>query len=213
MKAQEIAKLAQYVMETEHQYNLTGDRNAMTLPFMPYQPADFIGILWECMPEITDSRPHVHEPVEGMSRVGYRMPLFLDVGCGPGTKMKIARDMFGFDVRGIEIDAGMAFEAAQALADGHAEIEHGDAMGFTGEYENADLIWLYRPFRDPSSEYKLERHITSLMKPGAVLAGGSWEIDVATLGWHTIVDDCMVSPDGTAKIWRGAWMKPGESTQ
>jgi SAM-dependent methyltransferase len=191
VKAQQIAELAKYVMETEHEYNLTGERSETTLPFMPYQPADFIGILWECMPELSGH-------------------FFMDVGCGPGTKMKIAQDLFGLDVHGIEIDPDMR-AVAEALFSGERRVyKEGDALNCSFYGNSYDLIWLYRPLRDKALEYKLEKKITDAMKPGAILAGGSWEMDVATLGWHTIVDDCMISPDGSAKIWRGAWMKPGE---
>ena len=42
----------------------------------------------------------------------------------------------------------------------------------------------------------------------AIIAGASWEIDVPAKGWQTIVDDCLISPDGASHIVRGAWQKP-----
>ncbi len=200
---QDIAALVKDVQETEHRYNLTGERSADTLPFMPYQPADFIGIVWECMPAIVKMKPvTVHAPAL------FEVPKFLDVGCGPGTKMAIAEKLFGFYVHGIEIDAGMAFDAATRLAATDAHIEQGDAMHFEG-YDGFDLIWLYRPFRDEALERELEQRVIDAMKPGAILAGGSWETDPAELGWEPIVDDSLYDPQGgPGVIWRGAWRKP-----
>jgi SAM-dependent methyltransferase len=192
-RSENIAALVSGVQHTEHKYLLHGPRHdPIVTPWMPYQPADFIGILWECMPEITYS-------------VG-TSPAFLDVGCGPGTKLDIAATLFGFDVHGIEIDRQMAAEAKHRF--GVSKIRHEDAfMVSRGEYSMFDLIWLYRPLRDAISEARLEQHIIEHMKPGAILAGGSWETDVSALGWQTIVDDCLVSPDGSQQIIRGAWQK------
>jgi SAM-dependent methyltransferase len=182
-----LAKLVSDVQQTEHRYLLHGPRHDPILnPWMPYQPADFIGIVWECLPELTGEH-------------------FLDVGCGPGTKMQIAEALFGMTAWGIEIDKDMADEARKEFG---TQVATGDALEFSLIYEDADLIWLYRPFRDPAAEYKLEQHIIGKMKPGAILAGGMWDTDVAALGWQVIVDDCIISPGGAAQIIRGAWQKP-----
>jgi hypothetical protein len=175
-------------METEHAHLELGARyDPVTLPWMPYQPADFIGIMWDCVAE-ADGR------------------VFLDVGCGPGTKMRIARDLFGLVPHGIEIDGAMAESAGD-----HGVVFHGDALTMpTIErvYAKAHIIWLYRPFREAACEAKLEELIIESMRPGAILAGGSWETDVAALAWQPVVDDCLISPDGSARIIRGAWQKP-----
>lgn len=188
-----IAALVAGVQATEHKYLLHGPRHdPLVNPWMPYQPADFIGILWECMPEIT------YNP--GLP------PRFLDVGCGPGTKMDIATTLFRFEVNGIEIDKAMAAEGMNRF--GFA-VHNMDALLVDGSYYAAfEVIWLYRPLRDALLEYRLEQHIIENMKPGAILAGGSWETDVSALGWQTIVDDCIISPDGSQQIVRGAWRKP-----
>lgn len=199
--AQDIARLVHSVQKTEQKYLLHGPRHdPVFTPWMPYQQAEFIGMLWECMPLITDLKSNYAFPPA---------PEFLDVGCGPGTKMQIARDLFGFHVTGVEIDTTMVFDAAKLLAEGEAEIEHADALTMgTGYYGQFDLIWLYRPFRDPDRELALEILITESMKPGAVIAGGSWELNIPGLGWIPVVDDDLISPDGLSRIWRGAWQKP-----
>jgi hypothetical protein len=183
-----IQRLVSWVAETEQAHLKLGDRmNPVTLPWMPYQPADFLGIMWDVMGELNG-------------------PVFLDVGCGPGTKMRIAKELLGLLPTGIEIDPVMA-----RLAKPYGQVWSGDALKIRSierAYARADVIWLYRPFRDQTHEKKLEDLIIASMKPGAVLAGGSWETDVPSLGWLTVVDDCIPSPDGEYLIWRGAWQKP-----
>jgi SAM-dependent methyltransferase len=187
-----IQRLVTWVTEIEYEHLKLGNRlDPVVTPFMPYQPADFLGIMWDVM---------------GMTSG----PVFLDVGCGPGTKMQIAESLFGLSAYGIEIDLDMAAQAKARF--GGASVIQDDAL--TSEaalrlyYPSADVIWLYRPFRDVVHEKKLEDLIIANMKRGAILAGGSWETDLPALGWEPIVDDCILSPDGTMRIWRGAWMKP-----
>lgn len=195
-----IAALVSRTGETEYKYLLHGPRHdPVANPWMPYQPADFIGILWECMPELA----HHGEIADG---AGFP-PRFLDVGCGPGTKMDIAATLFGFEVYGIEIDRQMAAEAKKRF--GVKAVRAEDALTLNGsDYSAFELIWLYRPLRDPAREMLLERHVIEHMSAGSILAGGMWETDVTALGWMPIVDDCIISPDGSQQIIRGAWQKP-----
>jgi SAM-dependent methyltransferase len=165
------------VQETEHRWFAQGDPKSPVLPWMPFQPADFLSIVFECIPELTGRE-------------------FLDTGCGPGTKMRLARHFFGMSCWGIEIDPAMADTAR-----GHGNVICGDALQVPdGTYADCDLIWLYRPFRDPELEEKLEARIMDEMKPGAILAGGAWELCPADFRWHTVVDDW--------ELRRGAWIKP-----
>ncbi len=194
----DVAALATDVRNTELKYLLHGPRHdPITTPWMPYQPADFIGILWECLPEID-----IPQPQSFLTR----KPTFLDVGCGPGTKMDIAEQLFGLCSYGIEIDKEMAEIAARKYP---LRAVQGDALEYEG-YAGYDIIWLYRPFRDIDKERELESRIISAMKPGAILAGGSWETDVPALGWTPVVDDTLTNPMGPGCIWRGAWQKPKE---
>lgn len=165
------------VQQEEHRWFAQGDPHSPTLPWMPFQPAEFLSILFECVPELAGRE-------------------FLDVGCGPGTKMRLARHFFGMNACGIELDPGMAVAAG---AYGHVACL--DALEAPpGAYAGFDLIWLYRPFRDRDLEDKLEERIRNEMKVGAILAGGQWETCPAELGWHPVVDDW--------ELRRGAWMKP-----
>lgn len=165
------------VYATEHRWFLQGDPASVYLPWMPFQPGEFMSIMFECAPEMKGR-------------------YFLDVGCGPGTKMRLARHFFGLDTDGIEIDRGMA-EAAVA----HGVVFPSDALeaapGFYGAY---DLVWMYRPFRDVKLERALEDRVAAEMKPGAILAGGAWETCPADRGWVPVFDDW--------ELRRGAWQKP-----
>ena len=193
MNAEDLSALALDVQQTEHRYLLHGPRHDPVVnPWMPYQAADFVAILWECLPELKGR-------------------VFLDVGCGPGTKMRIARDLFGLTVYGVEIDEAMGAEARRHFPGVPGAVVTGDALLLQEDYRPFavfDVIWLYRPFRDALSEFKLEQRIIDEMKPGAILAGASWETSVPALGWQPIVDDCLISPDGSSQIIRGAWQKP-----
>lgn len=173
----EAARVIREAQQTEALWFCQGDPRSPTNPWMPFQVADFLSIVFECVPEAA----------------GYR---FLDVGCGPGTKMLIASHFYGMDAAGIEIDPAMA-RAARA----HGSVVCGDALQAPpGAFGTWDVIWLYRPFRDRDLERQLEKRIMDEMKPGAILAGGGWETCPADRRWITVVDDW--------ELRRGAWMKP-----
>jgi SAM-dependent methyltransferase len=166
-----------HVQKTEHEWFAQGDPASPTLPWMPFQSADFLSIVFECVPELAGRN-------------------FLDVGCGPGTKMLLASHFYGLQAQGIEINSAMA-----AAAMPHGGVFPQDALEMApGFYQSYDLIWLYRPFRGQELEEKLEQRIMTEMKPGAILAGGSWENCPSEHGWLPVVDDW--------ELRRGAWMKP-----
>jgi SAM-dependent methyltransferase len=179
----ELQRMIRYLMGDEREWMLVGDRrNKITLPWMPFQPAEFTAIMFDVMAETNG-------------------PKFLDVGCGIGTKMMIAEALYRLDVYGIEIDEPMARLAASHWSGKNVVYNH-DALASSCKafYTDADIIWLYRPFRDPDTESRLEDLITENMKPGAILAGGKWQMDQPPAGWQTIVDDWDTKC--------GAWMKP-----
>jgi SAM-dependent methyltransferase len=143
---------------------------------MPFQPGDFMSIMFECVPELKGRE-------------------FLDVGCGPGTKMLLARHFYGLEPFGVEVNPAMAEAAAL-----YGDVTLGDALSLPdGFYATVDLVWMYRPFRDPDLEGMLEDRVTAEMKPGAVLAGGAWETCPAERGWVPVLDDW--------ELRRGAWQK------
>ena len=176
-----LQKTLRWVQDQEREWMLVGNRHdPVTLPWMPFQPAEFLAIMFDVVAETNG-------------------PWFLDVGCGIGTKMKLAEEIYRLNVVGIEKDPVMAEQAASHWPE-TSKVLCADALHFDGWYKDADIIWLYRPFRDAEHEVRLEKLITENMKSGAILAGGKWEMSEPPAGWITIVDD-----------WDtrcGAWQKP-----
>jgi SAM-dependent methyltransferase len=179
-KAGHVQRQIRWAQGEEHRLLMHGDRkNPTYLPFMPYQIADFTAVMMDVVAETNG-------------------PKFLDVGCGTGTKMVLARELFGLEPYGIERDPEMAARAQARFPC----VYSGDALNCTPEfYEQADIIWLYRPFRDADKQDELETLIRGAMKSGAILAGGAWEMCPGHDGWQTIVDDW-------DEMRRGAWQKP-----
>jgi SAM-dependent methyltransferase len=144
--------------------------------WFPYPPADFIAMLAEAMPA-----------AQG--------PRFLDVGCGPGTKLRLARAMFSLDVAGLEIAPEMAAAAREA----GLKVAENDARSWMG-YGAADIIFMNRPVVPLGN---LERHIMRLMKPGAILMSVNGTTSPGqSMGWP------VVSEEYGAGAVNGIWAKP-----
>ena len=172
---EDTAAVIRAVQETEHQWLRAGDAKSPYLSWMPFQAGEFLSILFECVPQLYGRK-------------------FLDVGCGPGTKMQLAAHFFGLQPYGIEVDPVMA-----AAAEPHGFVATSDALHITDSYDRFDLVWMYRPFRNKDLQFQLDCRVMKEMKPGAILAGGQWEVCPADLGWIPIVDDW--------ELRRGAWQK------
>jgi SAM-dependent methyltransferase len=145
------------------------------LPWMPFQIPEFVALLAEAIPATPGTR-------------------FLGIGAGPGTKELLARDIFGLDPTCLEINPELAAVAQAAGMD----VVVGDALDFTG-YGAYDLIWFYRPVRDPDLQAALEKAVWDGMSPGAVAVCAALE-----------------SPPPQARFWpvledldrpRGIWCK------
>lgn len=143
-------------------------------PWMPFPIPAYISLLAEALPEVPGDR-------------------FLEIGAGPGSKMLIARELFGLEVHGIELNPEYA---RQAVSLG-LRVMTGDAADF-GDYRAYDVIWFHRPFRDPDSQAALEKRVWDDMAPGAVVICAN--LEGTPPGWVTILDDW--------EIRRGIWMKP-----
>lgn len=146
-------------------------------PWMPFQLADFIAIMSECVVQS-----------EG--------DVFLEVGSGPGTKVEVARELFGLKAYGLERDKEMFRYAHKA---GRATILCDALTANPEHYRVADIIWLYLPFRDQLAQAILEHQIYADMKPGAIIAGAA--LINPPEGFEIVIDDL----DGGD---RGAWKKP-----
>ncbi len=144
-------------------------------PWMPFQAAEFIAMLAEVLPESAGCD-------------------FLDVGSGIGTKIMLAEELFNLNAWGIETDEVMARHANYYGR--YTELQ--DALTCS-DYNDVDIIWLYRPFRDRLSQVQLEHRVFSMMKPGTIVFGGAWESQPR--GFEIIVDDWDTGH-------RGAYRKP-----
>ncbi|RYH08893.1 methyltransferase domain-containing protein [Tropicimonas sp. IMCC6043] len=95
---------------------------------------------------------------------------FIDVGCGGGFKVLTALEFFDA-AYGMEYDPDYA-EAARALFGKtdpeRLELLEGDALAFES-YDYFDVIYLYRPIKDPDLMQQLERKIVNSVRPGTVL--------------------------------------------
>lgn len=151
------------------------DEPERSLPWMPFPVFDFIALTAEALPEASGEK-------------------FLDVGCGIGTKMLLADQIFGLDTFGIERVPEYARQARQlGLA-----VTTGDALTWD-KYGEFDLIFLNLTFRDPGLQNQLEQKAWSDAKSGAVVIG------VNLLGrppesWWLGMEDM--------DLKRGIWSKP-----
>src|SRR5579863_4157468 len=93
-RAGHIQRVLRWCQDEEHAYLSHGKRqDPVYLPWMPFQIGEFTSFMTEIVANCN-----------GRS--------FLDVGCGIGTKMVIAKELFGLSPHGIEIDEHMAKRAS-----------------------------------------------------------------------------------------------------
>lgn len=164
-KAAQVQQVLSEAREDDLAYMLQGGDKIRT-GWMPFQIADYIAILSECVIE-----------ADGVS--------FLEVGSGVGTKSLVARELFGLTTFGIEYDETTATVAEQK---GRGPVWVGDALQYPYTFSDYDIIWMYRPFKDPVLQEQLEDRIYGEMKPGAIIAGGHFEHKPTGL-WVPVLDD------------------------
>lgn len=152
-------------MDAEWRSSQAGrDDPAVYLPWMPFPWPDFIALTAEAMPEVAGDQ-------------------FLDIGCGPGTKMILADVIFGLRASGIERAPEMVKEASQLGLQAFEE----DALGW-GNYGRYDLVFFNRPFFDNTLQAELERQVWAGMKSGAVVIGVNL-VAPPPASWYPVLDD------------------------
>ncbi len=102
--------------------------------------------------------------VEAETRANGCNGRFLDVGCGIGTKLLLARFLGWGDVTGIELRPEYG-EVARRLCP-EADVFVADAFEWDG-YGEFDVVFMYRPCIPDDLERHLEDRVLSLMKPNA----------------------------------------------
>jgi SAM-dependent methyltransferase len=139
------------------------------VPWLPLPIPQFISMLTDAVMaaptrwEMTDRAPG--GPAAGT---------FLDVGCGPGTKVRLAEALFGLKGHGIDIVPAFIADArscgvAATLAD-----------AFTyGHYDYYDIIFANRP---STMQDELEKIVAEGVAPGCVLVAANWRHDPKEYG-------------------------------
>ncbi len=163
--------------QTLNQYGVGRD-DSRFLPWMPFGWPEFLAMIAEALPELGGHR-------------------FLDVGAGVGTRMLLAREIFGLDVHGVDRVREYCQMAEDQLG---LTVECEDALDYKG-FGGFDLLWINRPIRDQELERRLEDKIWADMAPGAVIAFAN--IEAPPPDWYAglILDDW--------ELRRGIWQKPG----
>lgn len=170
-----IANTLGRARELDRKFLKTPSAGGQCTPWMPYDCAEFSMMLLEAIAE-ADSHT------------------FLDVGCGPGSKMLIARDIFGLDAFGIDVIPSLIDEAhASGL---HAGVA--DALAYS-DYGRHGIVWLNRPYRDAELEAALEAKVWGQMAPGSVVICANLEAPPPS-DWLIVLDDW--------EVRRGVWRKP-----
>lgn len=159
------------VAETDRRYT----------PFMAFNKPALVALIAEALPAVT--------PVNGDIR-------FLAIGCGPGSDLIIARDIFGMDATGFDrVPEYVA--AARSLG---LKADETDAEHYYG-YSRFQLTWFNRVARDAEIEARIEATAWHRTAPGTVVIGAN--LEAPPPGWLPVLDDW--------EIRRGIWLKPGAS--
>lgn len=154
-------------------------------PWMPFNSISFIALLAESL---------TGADVSSRTR---RDLVFLDVGCGPGCKMLIARDIFGLDVHGFDRREEYV-KAARTLG---LDADVADAETYDG-YGAADIIWANRVARNGVIQARIEQKMIRDMSPGAIVIMANYELDPPP--WLPVLED--------AEARRGIWQKPAPAS-
>lgn len=186
---------------TEQSWNSTPVRYPRedAVPWLPFPLSQFVTLLTEAVMVAPPSsgNPIINEDPYGSVR-------FLDVGCGPGTKVRLAEALFG--VRGYGIDIVSRFiHEAQAhgvraiLKDAFDFPAKGEPMtGSALGYSDFQIVYVNRP---SALQDDLEKLVMERMASDAVLIAVNWRHDPGKDGWfmqHQEYGDPVC----------GVWVKP-----
>lgn len=170
--------------------------------WMPFPLGQFVTLLTEAVAVAAPPSPNTSGATEQ-----YGQPRFLDVGAGPGTKVRLASALFGLNAYGIDIvprfvHEAQAHGAAVMLKDAFDFPEHGVAA--------TDVAWGYAEFqivyvnRPSALQDELEGLIMERMATDAVLIAVNWHNDPGKSGWFTQYQEY----GGTGSPVCGVWIKP-----
>jgi SAM-dependent methyltransferase len=168
---------------------------------MPFQLGQYVTLLTEA---VAVSPPGPSFTSQPLSSGAYDQPRFLDVGCGPGTKVRLAQALFGLNAYGIDIvprfiSEAQAHGAACLLKDAFEFPARGapsstDAWG----YADFQIVYVNRP---STLQDELEHLVMDRMASDSVLIGVNWHNNPEKDGWLPVFLEY-----GTPVC--GVWIKP-----
>ncbi|MEM0937144.1 MAG: class I SAM-dependent methyltransferase [Pseudomonadota bacterium] len=138
---------------------------------------------------------------------------FLDVGCGGGTKLVIARRYFSA-CHGLEYDKGYVEEGTRfldKLGRLNMTIEHADALAYTG-YDAFDIIYFYRPMRTDDRLAELERQVMRHARPGTLVLAPYDEFLAVRRGFDGLLIAPPIYGVGLSQAEADAWRADAERT-
>lgn len=94
------------------------------------------------------------------------VPRFFEAGCGPGTKLYVAREYFDLIADGWDVIPEYVEYARQEL---NVNAELHDLDNEDPPWERYDIVYISRPFKDDAKERAWEAKVQERMRPGAVL--------------------------------------------
>lgn len=156
--------------------------------YIPYDVPRFLSLL------INLDTLLMEDPAYASDEERYRPVSFLEVGCGPGRNLLIAKDsklinlrsLTGFDINPDQLAIGtQAFGLKDALL-------VADAMSF--DYSAFDVVFSFRPFSDVSKQEALEAHIVGSMREGAYL--------LAPISHDLTLYSELIATEVASDIWR-----------
>lgn len=172
-KASDIANCLAEAAATEEKHRGEGGDNPWCTPWMPFNLFDFCALLTEALPSASS---HV----------------FLDVGCGPGSKVMVAKHVYGLDAHGFDIVPELVGEARAA----GLSVRVADALDW--DYSGFGIIMFNRTFKDNALQARLEAKVWQQASPGTLAICA--HLDAPPRGWFPVVDDW--------EARRGVWQKP-----
>jgi SAM-dependent methyltransferase len=161
-------------LDSEWMKNPAGRDDPRSTPWMPSPMFDFIALVAEALPDSEGDR-------------------FLEIGSGAGTRMLLAKEIFGLSVHGIDRVPEYVQQARELGLSAQVQ----DALTYE-DYGNFDIIWFNRPFRDRDLQSRLEEKVWAGMKPGAVVICANLENPPPSTFW-LVLDDM--------EVRRGIWSK------
>jgi len=119
---------------------------------------------------------------------------FLEIGCGPGTKMMLAQGLFGLDATGFD----RVPEYVVAAKEHGLNVAECDAFDFQA-YGKFDIVFFNRPFRNREVQADLEKLVYSKVRRGAVVIAMNLETQPPDSKYLVVTDDW--------ESRRGVWLK------